>query len=47
MKRKQLTEHNYENFEEIVESLALNYFSQKSSTIDIWHGSKYASELLC
>ena len=45
MKKKQLTKRNYENFEKTVKFLALNY-SQKSSIIDICHGSKYASELL-
>ena len=34
-----------EFFAKTVKLVALNY-SQKSSVIDIWHGSKYASELL-
>ena len=42
MKKKQLVRRNYENFEKAVKFLALNYFLKK--VIDIWHGSKYASE---
>ena len=30
--------------ENILLLLALNYFYKKISIIDIWHGSKYASE---
>ena len=35
-----------QSFAKTVKPLAVNYFLKKRSVIDIWHGSKYVSELL-